>query len=440
MAAAILELNDHELRLEKDAQIVARSPGCAIVSGTNIEVGEAACKQAHLHPRDFHNRFWYQLNQASLRKSTRAARHHADLAFRHLEHIHKAAGAPETLVFAIPGGFSKEQLALLLGIADACKIKTLALVDAAVASAADCVAPGTYRHIEIQLHRAVVTDLVIDDHVSRGSLDVIDGAGFDKLCSRFVAFVADQFLAQSRFDPLHQAHTEQVLFNELPTWLQLLHTRREIKVHIEYRLTRFEARIARDDLIAVAQPTYNEIRDRIAARDRCLIGSRLAALPGFVNAPATQFILPESAVFGGCAEIAERTLEPSGGLTLLTRLKASVAPTIGASGDTQVPSGTAPAADPVTHVLCGARAYELGTTPLYLSGHGGAARSPSTHAVANLRLVRGGTEVAAENGARLRLNGLPVETSTAVAAGDEITVEGSAVVYLPISVVAPDAP
>ena len=440
MAAAIIELNDHELRIERDARIVARSPGCAIVSGTNIEVGDAACKQAHLHPRDYHNRFWYRLDQAPLRKSSRTARHHADLAFRHLEHIHQAAGTPQAVVFAIPGGFIDEQLALMLGIAEACKIKTVALVDAAVASAAACVAPGTYRHIEIQLHRAVITELLIDDHVTRGGLEIIDGAGFDNISRRFGAFVADQFLAQSRFDPLDQANTEQLLFNELPNWLQLLAARREIEVHIEYRRARFEARISRDDLIGVAQPIYDNIRDRIAADDRCLIGSRLAALPGFEVSPATQFALPESAVFGGCAEIAQYSGTPGGGLSLLTRLKATASPSIGVVSKVPSPHQTTPAATiAATHLLCGARAYEL-TAPLYLTAEGGAEQSLSTRSIATVRHQGHTTWISSENGARLRLNGVPIEADAPVAAGDEITVEGAAAIYLPISVVLPDAP
>jgi len=439
MAAAIIELNDHEIRVAKDGRIVARSPGCAIVQGTNVEIGAAACHQAHLHPRDYHNRFWYQLNQAALRKSSRAARHHADLAFKHLEQIYKDTGAPKEVVFAIPGGFTKEQLALLLGIAEACKIKTVALVDAAVACAADCVAAGTYRHIEIQLHRAVVTDVVINDYVTRKNIDIINGAGFDKLTARFVAFIADQFLVQSRFDPLHQANTEQLLFNEMPNWLGLLHTRREIKVHIDYRQSRFEARISRDDIVAVAQPIYSEIRDRISAHDYCLVGSRLAAMPGFIESTANQFVLSESAVFGGCASLAERSAG-AGGLSLITRLEATDAPTIGMSRDSREPrKPTGAGIDTPTHMLCGARAYEITATPLYLTANGNAERSSSNRSIASVRRNGVATNISSENGSRLRLNGLPVETNISIAAGDDLTIEGAAVVYSTICVVSPDA-
>ncbi|MFT4562725.1 MAG: ribosomal protein L27, partial [Gammaproteobacteria bacterium] len=56
MNAAVLELNDHEVRLVKDGQIVVRSPATAIVKGSNVEVGESANQQARLHPRESYNR------------------------------------------------------------------------------------------------------------------------------------------------------------------------------------------------------------------------------------------------------------------------------------------------------------------------------------------------------------------------------------------------
>lgn len=441
MAAAVIELNDHELRVARDAKIVARSPACAIVQGSEIKIGDAACREAHLHPRDHHNRFWYQLDQAALRRSSRAARHHADLAFKHLEHVHKAAGSPASMVFAIPGGYSKEQLALLLGIAEACKIKVVALVDAAVAAAADCVASGTFHHIEIQRHRTVITELLIDDNVTRTNVETIDGAGFDNLMARFVTFISDQFLAQSRFDPLHQANTEQLLYNEMSKWLTLLRARREIKVHIEFRGSRFEARISKGEIVAVAMQTYREIHDRIASHNRCLIGNRLAAMPGFVESRVNQFVLPESAVFDGCSELAERSVDKKRGVSLLTQLKTSRGPTIGTEAAvTETASPTSrPSENAPTHVLSGTSAYEITATPLYLSATGEALRTPSDHAVAHLTRNGTATHLVAENGARLRLNGRPAGADTPLRPGDEITVEGAACIYLPITVVSADA-
>ena len=440
MAAAIIEINDHELRVASDGKIVARSPACAIVHGSEIKIGDTAYREAYLNPRDHHNRFWYQLDQAALRRPSRAARHHADLAFKHLEHVHKAAGSPAAVVFALAGGYSKEQLALLLGIAEACKINVVALVDAAVAAAADCVAPGNFHHIEIEQHRTVVTELLIDDNVTRRNVETIDGAGSDNLITRLVSFISDQFLAQSRFDPLHQANTEQLLYNEISKWLTLLRSRREIKVHIEFRGSRFEARIAKSDIVAVAQQTYREIHERIGNRSHCLIGSRLAAMPGFVESRANQYALAESAVFSGCAELAGRTLDKKRGVSLLTQLKASGAPTIRAEvTNTAAPTISQVSDNAPTHILSGVSAYEITMAPLYLYATGEALRTPGGQAVAHLIGDGRATHLVAENGARLRLNGRPAGADTLLRPGDEITVEGAACIYLPITVVSTNA-
>lgn len=437
MAAAIIDLNDHELRLWHGGNILTRSPASAIVKGNEIQVGRSAYEQAQLQPREYHNKFWYQLGQAALRKPSRLARHNADLAFRHLEHIHQSSGSHKKVIFLVAGGYSKEQLALLLGIADALGIETLALVDSAVACAAACAGPGHYYHIELQLHRAVVSELLIDDTVERTGMTVLDGVGTDRLHSRFVAYVADQFLAQSRFDPLHQAHTEQLLFNEMAGWLALLRTNRELKVHIDFRGSRFEARLSRDEFVVIAEPIYAEIRRNLPADARCLVGDRLAAMPGFASGCASQWIVTESAVFEGCASLAESTESARAGLSLITRLPACSMPGIFAP---ELHSAARSTARPVaaTHVLYGIRAFELTAEPLYLNADGSTSPATGVRAIACIQRVGSVMRVEGVNGARLRVNGTPTRRAE-ISAGDEITNEGGAAAFSLISVVARDA-
>ena len=437
MSAVIIELNDHEIRVARDSTILARSPAGAIISGNSIEVGEQAIAQALLSPREFHNRYWYQLDQAPLRRATRAARHHADLAFRQLEQLHREADKPDAVVFAVAGGFSKSQLALLLGITEACQMRPVALVDAAVASAAAHVGPGRYQHIDMQLHRAVVTELNIDDAVvERGHVDIIDGVGFDKLYDRLVAFVADQFLAQSRFDPLHQAGTEQLLHNEMPAWLNLLNAQREIKVHLEFRGSRFEARIAREEIIGVAEATYRSIHDRLSTNATWLASSRLAGLPGFIDYHRGCAVLSEASVFEGAAALAEAVMPTQSGLSLITSLPACASPTI-----TSTPTAVANRSQPsliATHIVSGARAYPLSATGIYLNTDGSISSAASARTIAQAKLTGNGAVIIAENGASVRVNGLIADDSV-FGAGDEITVEGAAPVFLPVCLANPDA-
>lgn len=436
MTAAIIELNDYEVRIARDSAILARSPAGAVIRGNTIEVGEQAIAQALLNPREFHNRYWYQLDQAPLRRATRAARHHADLAFRQLEQLHRDAGKPDTVVFAVPGGFSKSQLALLLGITEACHMRPVALVDAAVAGAAAEVGAGRYQHIDMQLHRTVVTELSIGASVERGHVDVIDGIGFDKLTDRLVAFVADQFLAQSRFDPLHQAGTEQLLHNEMPGWLNLLNAQREIKVYLEFRGSRFEARIAREEIVGVAEASYRSIHECLSANTSWLASSRLAALPGFIDYHRGCAVLSDNAVFEGAAGLATTTESAAAGLSLITKLPACTTPTI-----TSTPGAVADRAAPpliATHIVSGARAFPLSASGMFLNADGSISTKANSRTVAQAKLTGNGAVVTAENGAIVRVNGL-VAANAVFGAGDEITIEGAAPVYLPVCLANPDA-
>jgi hypothetical protein len=438
--AAVIELNDQEVRLEKDGEILVRSPAAAIVKGSTVEVGESANRQARLNPRESYNRFWYQLNQAALRKPSRNARHHADLAFRHLQHILETAGKPQRLVFAIPGGFTTEQLALLLGITEACGITTVAIVDAAVASAASCAAPGAYRHVEIQQHRTVITSLHVGTQVNRDRIEILDGIGYQRLEQIVIEFLADKFLEQSRFDPLHRADTEQLLFNELPRWIQALSTQAEIDVQLRFRQSQFVAHVTRADLIKVLQPCFDVISERLPGNDNCLIDSRLSAIPGFFELRKNVYRLDEQALFSGCHVL--RLLEPQGasGLRLTTQLVAATDPTVGINIKPP-PNNARPhrVADGVPHVLCRHVAYNVTIGSLYFSAQGKATRNPDDGANIRFSYEDGTIRATSENGLPFLVNGTSVNHSATLSVGDSLALSGSGPTFELIRVMSVDA-
>ena len=61
-------------------------------------------------------------------------------------------GIPATL-FALPAGYTREQLALLLGVAREAELEPAVLVDAALASVAREPAPAQLLHLDLDLHR-----------------------------------------------------------------------------------------------------------------------------------------------------------------------------------------------------------------------------------------------------------------------------------------------
>ena len=135
MSLTIIELNDSDIRTAHDAEIISRYPGYAVIKPDRIETGIDAWSVARIKPRETSNKYWSALNQDPLIISSPLARHNADLAYNQLIAIYEHAGKPEEILFAVPGSFDRDHLAMLLGIVEACPFTAIGLVDAAISCA-----------------------------------------------------------------------------------------------------------------------------------------------------------------------------------------------------------------------------------------------------------------------------------------------------------------
>ena len=120
MAAAFLDINDCNLRLWHGDRKV-QSPGYALLEGRDYRFGQEARGAARLQPRKVNTRYWWQLSTEALQPALGPARHTADLVHAHLLELHRQAGEPAQLQLAVSAGMSREQLSLLLGIAQQCQ-------------------------------------------------------------------------------------------------------------------------------------------------------------------------------------------------------------------------------------------------------------------------------------------------------------------------------
>lgn len=434
MSIYSIEFNDSELRVAKGRELVARSPGYAVVRARKIDVGSEAAARAHLHPRETFNQFWRELSQSPVANGGEPRRSHADLAYLHLQHLRELAGRPDSALFAVPGSFSKEQLGLLLGIAAACHIKPLGLVDTAVAAAAGTLASGDYTHIDLHQHDAVLTRLAITEQVTRRGIEVVSGAGLNRLHAGFATVIVKAFLAQARFDPLRHADTEQLLHNQLPGWLKLLAREPELQLQLNFRGTRFEARVTREQLVASALPQLHELSARVVAGDRFALADRCASVPGCERVFAAGIPLPLDAVSHGC--VLNAGLFGSGlpaGLT--TQLPATQEP-LGAVS--QAPARRSADAARATHILVQHRAYRLTRVPLFLAPGGRVEREAAADAVCRVVANDDGPRLAVLNGAQVLLNGNAAAGMAALNPGDRITFSGAGGNFVSITVMDTD--
>lgn len=426
---AIVELNDSEIRVARDEGVVLRSPGYAIVGEHGIEVGEPALRRAWVNPRATQNRYWQQLSLDPLQVPTAHARHHADLAYAHLLALHERAGKPAEMVFAVPGHYSNEQLALLLGLVEASPFTAIGLVDAAVAAAAAQPGTGVRTHAELYLHHTVVTRVDTGEEVSRTAVDVVEGAGWAAVLDECAAVIADRFIEQSRFDPQHHAETEQALYDQIPEALQALAAGDEAGIEIPWQNATYVAKLPRAAVLDVLQPLYRRILAALSAGGATLLGDRLAGLPGFAALREGAERLAADALFRTCRAQIQRIRSTGPALDFVIRLPAVAAPEAAGTsqpGRAPVAAAEAPPPElPVTHLLCGHRAWPLGDGPLHLDGRSGRPRPDAAGAQVSLQAEAGRVVVEPLDGATVRLNGREITGSARAGLGDHLRVGGA---------------
>lgn len=438
--ACLIELNDSDIRVSRGDRVLLRCPGVAVALGDALHLGESAARMTHLHPRQSYNRFWSALGQDPWPVPAGTLRHNADLAWHQLQSLHERAGKPAEVIFAVPGTFTPAQLALLLGITQACPFTAVGLVDAAVAAMATVAGPGHYQHVELLLHQAVLTRVDVGTDVARHSVDVVEGCGLLAFHDAAAELVADTFVQQSRFDPMHRAETEQALYDQLQRCLATLATHPEAIVEIATGRTRQQVRLTRDALVDRLQRTAADIVQRLEPGRAVLLGDRAGLVPGLAAACSAALTLAEDAVRAGCALHPQLIRSAGPNLGFVTHLPAPAAPTLCAAAPPETPGGAhATHGETATHLLHGHQAWPLGHRTWYLSARGSIAATAQPASVCAIAGNGVDTRISPLSDITIYVDGERLTGPRPVAAGDKISFAGSDTVYSLIRTVTPDA-
>ena len=205
--------------------------------------GDAAATRIRLKPLLTQTNFWRAINTEELTRPSRLARTAADIAFVQANTVLEPYKSDsEGLLLAIPAGYSREQLGLLLGVINETGVPVAGVVDAALAACSLEPAPARVLHLDLELHQALLTVL---DYVGaksssdRGGLkrnryEILPRRGLIALRQTWVQLIAENFIRNTRFDPLHDAASEQRLANQLTQWLAQLAGRETLNVSMEF--------------------------------------------------------------------------------------------------------------------------------------------------------------------------------------------------------------
>ena len=386
-----VEINDTGLLLARmgadGVPVVAgeESPGFALLHEGRVHVGAEAARRHRVAPLHAQNRFWQALGLDPLPWSTRGFATAADLAHAHLASVLEPgvrAGDRE-LLLAVPSGYTREQLGLLVGIANECGVVVRGLVDAGLAAASTVAPSPCMLHLDLQLHQVAATLLETsraDGTLRRTRYELLPGAGQLAFRQAVAATIATTFVRETRFDPLHQAATEQRLHDLLPAWLQALASADETEAEIEFGATSYRIRLARAQVVDAVEALTTEVLRLVqsarppGALMHLCFSPRIAAIPGLVARltglrDCVMVELAPGAAATGALQSAAAIVRSADAIALVHRL-----PLAGAAvaDDPAQPSAAVPAEAVPTHVLFNGRAWPISATPLTLGWSVGA--------------------------------------------------------------------
>ncbi|RME98987.1 MAG: hypothetical protein D6773_13600, partial [Alphaproteobacteria bacterium] len=210
-----IEIHDTALTALADGRVLAEVGGFAIVQPRDLLIGSEADKQRRTFPRQAVSGFWSRLSMEELPVTGARARTWADLGYVQLTELWRQAltahGDPGPVIFAVPPQFGRERLAILLGIAEHCPFEVIGLIDQVVALIAGAAPPLPATVIDVSLHHAQAVRVEAAPEIVCQQVQLHAECGSLAVQNAWAAHIADQFVRETRYDPLHDGVSEQQL-------------------------------------------------------------------------------------------------------------------------------------------------------------------------------------------------------------------------------------
>lgn len=386
MTTVAIELNDAGfLAADERRVLVDSSPGFALLEGKQICVGAEALHQSRLKPRWVHSRFWDQLDSSAMPKPFPRGLSLADVAHTHLTRLWEqlvqqlGSGSSTSVLLAIPGSFSVNQLGLVLGIARACEIPVTGMVDAAVAAVATRPEGSRILHLDALLHRMIWTEMVHDGDLVRRRVEVLETGGLASIRDAWAKRIAKLLVRQTRFDPLHHGRAEQTLYDLLPMWMEELATTGRAVVTLESEGKQHSVELISEGVDTVSGPVTGPVvelaRALVGSGDPVtfMVSERASSIPGLVyqlsQVAGTRVVSLEGAAAAkGALEHRSQIETPGSDLVFVVRLPVEIRSPQALDPATPPPVVEKPRSETVspTHVLFDGVAHAITTEPLWL--------------------------------------------------------------------------
>jgi hypothetical protein len=253
----VIQLDDRAVSFARDGRVLSTAPSAIWDGSTGEPAGTNAWNAMRRHPTATSTRhLGVLLNQPNA--SDRSVALVAAELVRRL-----AAQSPmpgESVWMATPARCSAHGLSAMLAIARNLSLALDGFVDAAAASAAALGIERSAIVLEIGMHHAAATYLDRDGaRVRRRRTAMTERGGLIAFYQGWLELVSTTMVKRTRFDPLHDALTEQSLFDSLATWAREAAVEGVVNAVVSKGSERFEVALTRDQFAQAGQVSHREI-------------------------------------------------------------------------------------------------------------------------------------------------------------------------------------
>jgi len=271
---------------------VHASPGFTVIEEGRLQIGVAAEKRCRQVPRQTNHHFWDRLTSEPLLDPAYAGWTPADLAHAQLTRIwEQLIPMHQDVLVAVPDTYTGQQLELLAGVMNALSIPACGFISQALAALPKEAPAEILLHLELHLHRTVVTVLDCRREAAVLGNVSVDGVGLDRLRTAWMQGIADEFVRLTRFDPLHTAEAEQALYDRLPALLSALRQAEDTAVEMSTPAATHRIRLTRNQMERPLMPLMDALHRQVIRLQHdyfrhqtpamILVSHRAANLPGF---------------------------------------------------------------------------------------------------------------------------------------------------------------
>jgi hypothetical protein len=429
LSTAILELNDAAMHLGIDGALVQTSVGYAVLDQQKLLIGNLAHRNAKLLPRWTNNRFWNHLSTDNISNATTEIRHNADLAFAHLEDLARETSV-DSIVLAVPAFYDKSQLGLLLGICKEAGLRVTSLVDMALLAVASQPSHPNALFLDVGLHRITLTSVRTDGAIRQAGYQTVVETGLATFWDRWASLIAEQFIQSSRFDPMHEAASEQKLFDQIPAFMANNAESKILTFELDLGNVKHSTTLSKDQLLGATASAYPAIVQNI--RQLAPVGEPLSLFVSnrfsyFPDLAASLALIPnldisyldQDHMIQAGHQLWDKLGTASENVSHITTLAVT---------STRPSAGTHAAR--ASHLLVGKNAYSIRKSRMLVSARNGELQEGSDAAVAIISLEANEAQLRILSSG-VKLNGAAIDSGVhALSPGDVLDIQGDSALVI----------